>query len=95
MYKELLSLGVPKEDARMVLPNACKTKLVLTTNLRSIIEQYHERGCSKAQWEIKRLYEYFKYFTIQVYPFSKSLFVPKCVIHNKCYEKVSCGKYNF
>lgn len=52
-YNELVALGVPKEDARMVLPNACKTSLYLSCNLRELIHLCNERLCSRAQWEIR------------------------------------------
>lgn len=41
------------EDARMVLPNACKSNIVVTMNGRSLMNFFHERLCSRAQWEIR------------------------------------------
>lgn len=35
-YNKLVKLGVPKEDARMVLSNACETRMLLTMNLREL-----------------------------------------------------------
>ena len=37
LYGELLAAGVPGEDARFVFPNATRTNLVMTTNLRALI----------------------------------------------------------
>ncbi|MBQ7826959.1 MAG: FAD-dependent thymidylate synthase, partial [Clostridia bacterium] len=54
-YAELVLLGVAKEDARMVLPNACETKLYMTLNLRELIHMANERLCSRAQWEIRSM----------------------------------------
>jgi thymidylate synthase (FAD) len=54
-YNELVALGVPKEDARMVLPNACETSLYLSCNLRELIHMANERLCTRAQWEIRDL----------------------------------------
>ncbi|MHB8171907.1 MAG: FAD-dependent thymidylate synthase [Thermincolia bacterium] len=53
-YEEL-SLVVPKEDARYVLPNACETKLVATFNCRSLYNFFQHRCCRRAQWEIREL----------------------------------------
>lgn len=53
-YQELLQL-VPAEDARYVLPNACKTNLVMTMNARSLLNFFTLRCCSRAQWEIREL----------------------------------------
>ncbi len=57
VYKELLELriGLRKEDARFVLPNATETKIVITANLREYRHIFKLRGSSEAQWEIRRL----------------------------------------
>ena len=31
-YKKLVALGIPKEDARYLLPNACATQLLMSMN---------------------------------------------------------------
>lgn len=54
-YNKLVELGVPKEDARMVLPNACETRMVLTMNLRELWHFFELRCCTRAQWEIRAL----------------------------------------
>lgn len=47
--------GVPNEDARYILPNACATSLYLSCNLRELIHIANERLCTRAQWEIRDL----------------------------------------
>lgn len=47
--------GVPKEDVRYLLPNACATSLYLSCNLRELIHMCNERLCTRAQWEIRDL----------------------------------------
>ena len=47
--------GVPNEDARYILPNACATSLYLSCNLRELIHMANERLCVRAQWEIRDL----------------------------------------
>ncbi len=55
-YDRLLKLGIPKEDARFVLPGAADTNLVTTLNLRSLYEIYRKRVLTPgAQWEIKEM----------------------------------------
>lgn len=54
-YGELQYIGVPNEDARYVLPNACTTDLYLSCNLRELMHIANERLCSRAQWEIRNL----------------------------------------
>lgn len=42
-----------KEDARMVLPQAAASNIVLTMNCRSLINFFEHRCCTRAQWEIR------------------------------------------
>lgn len=43
------------EDARYILPNACETKLVFTMNVRTLLNFFEKRCCSRSQWEIRAL----------------------------------------
>lgn len=55
-YDRLTELGVPKEDARFVLPGGAETNLVTTLNYRSLLELYNKRVATPgAQWEIKEM----------------------------------------
>lgn len=47
-YEELQYIGIPNEDARYVLPNACETSLYLSCNLRELIHMSNERLCRRA-----------------------------------------------
>ena len=53
MYKRLLSSGVRPEDAREVLPNATKTEIVTTFNLRQWRHFFRMRCDKKSQWQIR------------------------------------------
>ena len=53
-YNKLCELGIKREDARMLLPNAAETKIVATANFREW-RHFFEIRCDKhAQWEIRR-----------------------------------------
>jgi len=55
-YDRLRAAGVPPEDARMVLPNAAACNLVMTGNLRTLLDFYAKRRPGRgAQWEIADL----------------------------------------
>lgn len=54
-YAKLLEAGIPKEDARYVLPNAVETKIVVTMNARELLHFFSLRCCNRAQWEIREL----------------------------------------
>ena len=69
LYGELLGAGVPGEDARFVFPNATRTNLVMTTNLRALIHMSGLRLCTMAQWEIRRLFQLIRHEVFTVSPF--------------------------
>ena len=54
-YEKMVAAGVPKEDARYVLPSAIKTKLVMTLTARSLMHLVWQRTALQAQWEIREL----------------------------------------
>ncbi len=54
-FEKMTAVGVPKEDARYVLPNAMKTKLVMTVSARSLMHIVWQRTAVQAQWEIREL----------------------------------------
>jgi len=54
-YEKMVAAGVPKEDARYILPTAIKTKLVMTINARSLMHVVWQRTALQAQWEIREL----------------------------------------
>jgi len=54
-YEKMVAAGVPKEDARYILPTAIKTKLVMTINARSLMHIVWQRTALQAQWEIREL----------------------------------------
>lgn len=56
-YRRMLAKGVRKEDARFLLPEATKTSLVMTMNVRSLQNFLSLRLDKSAQWEIRELAE--------------------------------------
>ena len=44
-YEGMVKAGVPKEDARYVLPNACPTNLIRTMNARELLHAFNLRCC--------------------------------------------------
>ena len=85
-YVDHQAHGIPNEDARYILPNACATSLYLSCNLRELIHMANERLCSRAQWEIRDLVWL---MCIQVDPDLHFMLVPKCksgriICNGKC-----------
>ena len=86
LYGELVAAGIPGEDARFVFPNATRTNLVMTTNLRALIHMSGLRLCTMAQWEIRRLFQLIRHEIFTVSPFLGSFLAPKCVALGYCDE---------
>lgn len=96
-YSYLKNLGIPAEDARMILSNACETIIEVKMNGRSLIHFMNERLCTRAQWEIRNVAKAMKQVVMnhdeECAKFAQ-LFVPKCYAHTKypfCTEHKSCG----
>ena len=92
-YDNLISLGIPAEDARMVLPNACCTNITCTMNLRELIHFCAERQCTCAQWEIRKMARKMKELITKEIPELKPYLGPKCLSLGYCNESPerSCG----
>ena len=52
-YEKLMKMGIPKEDARFILPNAAKTNIIATMNARELRHFFNVRCCTRAQWEMR------------------------------------------
>jgi len=54
-YQRLVDNGVPREDARFLLPNAVETSMLVTMDGKSLVHFLGLRTCNRAQWEIRTL----------------------------------------
>jgi len=54
-YVKLRELGIKKEDARFVLPNALESQIVFSANFRELRFIFTLRLHRSAQWEIRRV----------------------------------------
>jgi thymidylate synthase (FAD) len=55
-YYWMLSLGALREDARYVLADSVRTRIVVTMNARELIQVFLPlRMCTRAQWEIRHI----------------------------------------
>lgn len=90
-YDELIELGVPKEDARFILPNACETKIIVTMNARSLFNFFRLRCCNRAQWEIREVANEMLRQCKEVAPTIFEKCGPACISEGKCSEgSMSC-----
>lgn len=94
-YDYLVDHGIPKEDARYILPNACSTSIVVTMNARSLFNFFKHRCCNRAQEEIRNLANEMLRLCKRVAPQIFKYAGPSCVMLGRCPEgKMSCGKIN-
>lgn len=54
-YKTMRQRGIPKEDARFILPIASPTNITFTMNARELLHFFKLRLSTDAQWEIRNL----------------------------------------
>ena len=90
-YQEMISKNIPNEDARMVLPNACFTSIMVSMNARSLMEAATLRTCNRAQWEIRQMFRLMRDSIKDVYPHVWEKCFPNCTKKCGCLEAKPCG----
>ena len=91
-YLQAINDGCKAEDARMLLPNATKTNIVLTTNLRNLMHMSSLRLCTRAQKEIRLLFISMLTELKQQNRFLSDLIKVQCDKLGYCPEHNCCGR---
>ena len=91
-YERMIESGVPMEDARYILPNACCTNITVTMNARELRHFFKLRLCKRAQWEIRELAECMYECVKNIAPVLFEGVGPACIMDGKCKEKKRCDK---
>lgn len=89
-YKDMVNAGIPMEDARYILPNACTTNIIMKINARSLANFLSLRMCNKAQWEIRELADKIYAIVSKETPIVANYFGPSCWFDG-CKEDYPCG----
>lgn len=89
-YRYLTSAGIPSEDARFVLPNACDTRIIFTMNARSLHNFFRLRCCNRAQWEIRAMADEMLRLCCEVSPVLFKRAGPSCAANGVCSEGAMC-----
>ncbi|MCX6826322.1 MAG: FAD-dependent thymidylate synthase [candidate division Zixibacteria bacterium] len=55
LYSEMVKAGLPKEDARYILPNATTSEIVISANFREYRHIFEVRCHPRAHWEIRQI----------------------------------------
>lgn len=94
--QKLESLGLPREDIGMLLPLGMETKVVVRTNLRNLIDMSHQRMCTRAYWEYRKLMkdmiEALSDYSDEWKYLAEKYFLPKCEVAGFCTEAKCCGR---
>ena len=92
----LTDMGVPREDAAMLLPLGMTTRIVDKRNLRNLVDMSRQRMCNRAYWEFRKL---FSDISNALASYSdewewvvENCFHPKCDDTGYCTEKHGCGR---
>ena len=95
--ERLEKLGVPREDAAMLLPLGMTTRIVDKRNLRNLIDMSRQRMCSRAYWEFREMFgdicDALANYSEEWAWVVNSCFHEKCVELGYCPEKHGCGKF--
>ena len=90
-YHKLVEMGIPAEDARYLLPNACETIIVVTMNIRELLHFFELRCCNRAQWEIREMADKMLELARPTAPYIFLDAGPNCV-RGACPEgRMTCG----
>jgi|SRR5690554_111919 len=103
-YSALLELGIPREDVANLLPLGMDSKVLVKMNLRSLVNLFNVRLCTRAYIEFREMVKILKKELSQLNDewkwISDRLFVPKCEVNNHinskmnyCTESNSCGRH--
>ena len=89
-------LGIPREDVANLFPLGMNTKIVDKRNLRNVIDMSHQRMCSRAYWEYRKLFRAYANELRKIDDewayIVDNYFMPKCEMLGYCPEKYSCGR---
>lgn len=90
IYREMIEAGIPKEDARYILPEGTTTDLIMTMNARELGHFFKLRCCNRAQWEIRELADAMLRICRRQYPELFGSAGPAC-LRGECHEAKPCG----
>lgn len=94
-YENLVALGIPKEDASMVLPLGMNTKFVVKMNVRALLNMAQVRMCTRAYHEYRKLMNDIRSELCGLSDEWKEIadmMKPKCEVVGYCEEHHSCGR---
>lgn len=94
--QQLEQIGIPREDAGMLLPLGMETRVVDKRNLRNLIDMSRQRMCTRAFWEYREMFNdvlsALKEISDEWKLIIDRYMMPKCEMLGYCPEKRGCGR---
>ena len=91
-YLQGIKLGMKPEEARTFLPNATKTDLIMSINLRELMHVCSLRLCTNAQKPIRELFNLIKQEVTNYDERLGNLLQPQCESLGYCSDFRNCGR---
>lgn len=91
LFCTMLTMGIPEEDARYVIPQGVTCNLVMTMNARELRHFFSLRMCNRAQWEIRNLADAMHEMSVEHAPILFEDSGAGCMTSKGCPEKRPCG----
>ena len=78
LYQEMISAGIPAEDARFLIPNAANTNFKIVVNFLELLHICDLRLCTRAQWEFRQVASQMRAEVHRAFPDLAKYIQPKC-----------------
>lgn len=93
--ENLEALDIPREDSALLLPLGMETKVVCKHNARNLIDMSHQRMCTRAYHEYRKVFgdvsDALRNYSEEWAYLVNHYFMPKCKLNGFCKEKHTCG----
>lgn len=83
-YTELVKEGVPRQDARGVLPTNVLTNIIAKFNLRGLSQMAELRLCTRTQGEYQDVFREMRRLVVEIHPWAEDFIQVFCVNHAHC-----------
>lgn len=83
-YQALQSRGVPRQDARGLLPTNITTSIIAKFNLRTLHEMAKLRLCTRTQGEYQDVFRQMRSLVTLIHPWAAEFIEVHCVAHGTC-----------
>ena len=91
LYDDLLSEGIPMQEAVGVLPHSLQIYDLIHVDGWNGVYSIGKRTCEKAQWEIRGIANKIAKDIKRIHPDLGKYAEPQCVNYGKCPEREPCG----